>query len=210
MEAKIRALFQAWKEEFIACREELESLDSVGGDGDLGIVLMDGFTYVEKELSVSTQKDLGKLFYMAGKLFNQAASSSMGTLISCGYMEIGKRLKGKQVLESADLVTITEGMADGVARMGKAKEGEKTFLDAIYPALRALKATIADGDVAAWKAASEAAMMGVQRAKEMKAVHGRLAFRQSDSIGIVDPGTMAAYHWIKAIERAVEAWSDES
>ena len=101
MEAKIRALFQAWKEEFIACREELESLDSVGGDGDLGIVLMDGFTYVEKELSVSTQKDLGKLFYMAGKLFNQAASSSMGTLISCGYMEIGKRLKGKQGLELA-------------------------------------------------------------------------------------------------------------
>lgn len=131
MDQKTQSLFEAWKEEFNDCRDELTELDSVGGDGDLGIVMMDGFQYLHDEITAVGENDLGKLFYTAGKLFNKAASSSMGTLLSCGFMECGKRLKGKQTLSQPDLIILVEGMAEGVERMGKAKEGEKTFLDAI-------------------------------------------------------------------------------
>lgn len=209
MDQKTQSLFEAWKEEFNACRDELTELDSVGGDGDMGIVMMDGFQYLHDEITAVGENDLGKLFYTAGKLFNKAASSSMGTLLSCGFMECGKRLKGKQTLSQPDLIILVEGMAEGVERMGKAKEGEKTFLDAIYPALRAMKEHAQSDCTVMMEAAKSAARQGVINAKEMKAVHGRLAFRGEGSIGITDPGSVAAYHFVNAITSAVRKWDHE-
>ena len=206
MNEKTQSLFKSWEKEFTECKEELTQLDSVGGDGDLGIVMMDGFHYLYSEITKTSQEDVGKLFYMSGKIFNKAASSSMGTLISCGFMEIGKRLKGKTTFSKDDLITVVEGMADGVAHMGKAKEGEKTFLDAIYPAVRAMKESKQEDCVSMMEKATISAEEGVMKAKQMKAVHGRLAFRGEDSIGIVDPGTVAAYHFIHGIKCAVEEW----
>ncbi len=206
MNERTQSLFLAWQKEFVNCQKELVELDSVGGDGDLGIVLADGFSALAKEFSESEQTDLGKLLYAAGKLLNKTASSSMGTLLSCGFIEAGKRLKGKTAWDREALSVLVEGMAAGVEHMGKAKEGEKTFLDAIYPAARAMRDHIEESAPQMLAAASAAAMEGVQRAKQMQAVHGRLAFRGANSIGIVDPGTMAAYHFIKAMERAVCTW----
>ena len=86
MNERTQSLFLAWQKEFVNCQKELVELDSVGGDGDLGIVLADGFSALAKEFSESEQTDLGKLLYAAGKLLNKTASSSMGTLLSCGFI----------------------------------------------------------------------------------------------------------------------------
>ena len=89
----IEKLFKQWNLIFQANIETLTELDSVGGDGDLGIVMGDGFKAADQFVHDSMETDLGKLFYQAGKCFNNAASSSMGTLLSSGFMNIGKKLK---------------------------------------------------------------------------------------------------------------------
>ena len=73
----------------------MTALDSAGGDGDLGVVMRDGFRIADEFVTDSDEHDIGKMIYMAGKKFNSIASSSMGTLISSGFMKIGKQLKGK-------------------------------------------------------------------------------------------------------------------
>lgn len=201
----INNLFNQWDLIFKENVEELTRLDSVGGDGDLGLVMNDGFKTVKQFVYDSDETDLGKLFYQAGKCFNNAASSSMGTLIASGFMNIGKKLKGKTELTDEELIILAEGMAEGVQNIGKAKEGEKTFLDAIYPALRAMKANLSLSLTTFLKAGVEAADQGVKAAAMMEARHGRLAFRKEASIGITDPGSVAAALYIQGILKAAES-----
>lgn len=201
----VNKLFDSWNMIFQENIDELTRLDSVGGDGDLGIVMGDGFKTVKEFVYSSEEVDLGKLFYQAGKCFNNAASSSMGTLIASGFMNIGKKLKGKKELEQEDLLVLVQGMAEGVQTIGKAKEGEKTFLDAIYPASRAMEAELKQTVNVCLKAGVEAAKQGVEDAAQMEARHGRLAFRKEASIGITDPGSVAALLYVEGILKTVES-----
>lgn len=201
----VNKLFDSWNMIFQENVDELTRLDSVGGDGDLGIVMGDGFKSVKEFVYSSEEADLGKLFYQAGKCFNNAASSSMGTLIASGFMNIGKKLKGKKELEQEDLLVLVQGMAEGVQTIGKAKEGEKTFLDAIYPASRAMEAEMKQTANVCLKAGVEAAKQGVEDAAQMEARHGRLAFRKEASIGITDPGSVAALLYVEGILKTVES-----
>lgn len=91
----IKRVFHAWNLIFQEHVEQLTALDSAGGDGDLGVVMRDGFRIADEFVTDSDEHDIGKMIYMAGKKFNSIASSSMGTLISSGFMKIGKQLKGK-------------------------------------------------------------------------------------------------------------------
>lgn len=85
-----------------------------------------------------TEKDLGKLCICAGKAFNEAAPSSLGTIISLFLMGMARTLKGN---EETSLTFLGEAMKGGLAKvMEKAgsKPGEKTILDAVCPAVDAL------------------------------------------------------------------------
>ena len=50
----------------------------------------------------------------------------------------------------------------------------------------------------------DAAKNGIENATQMIAKQGRLAYRQEASIGIVDPGTVAGYHLLMALYRALD------
>lgn len=199
----IRTLFHAWNLIFHEHVEQLTELDSVGGDGDLGVVMRDGFQIADEFVQTSEEVDIGKLIYMAGKKFNSVASSSMGTLISSGFMRIGKQLKGKQELHDQDINVLLQAMAEGVMSLGGAREGEKTFLDALCPAQRSYAAHLKEGRQPAIQAALSAAQKGVEKAKMMQARHGRLAFRQENSIGIMDPGSVAAVLYVEGLQRVI-------
>ena len=63
-------------------REYLISLDQQNGDGDLGISMDEGFKAVLALLDKEEEEDLGRLFMKASKAFNEAAPSSLGTILS--------------------------------------------------------------------------------------------------------------------------------
>lgn len=199
----VSEIFKIWADIFKENVEYLTKLDSVAGDADLGLVMNDGFSLTSEFVEKSELKDVGMLFFQAGKYFNNVASSSMGTLLSAGFMNVGKKLKGKTVLEGRDFYTILYGISEGVQKIGKAKEGEKTFLDGIYPAVRALENTedIKTDIIKAYDAAEK----GVEAAKNMLAKHGRIAFRGEGSIGIVDPGSVVAYLLVEGLKKVVES-----
>ena len=119
-------------------------------------------------------------------------------------MKIGKQLKGKEELQDVELGVLLQGMAEGVMTLGGAKEGEKTFLDALCPAQRAYAEHVAKGKTKALQYAVTAAREGAEKAKMMQARHGRLAFRQENSIGIVDPGSIAAVLYVEGIQQGLQ------
>ena len=134
-----------------------------------------------------------------------AVPSTMGTLMASGFMNAGKILKGKTELANSDIAELFQAYMDGVAARGKAKIGDKTFLDGIYPAVAAMKASIQQGEElsgAAGKAAA-AAEEAFKNTTTMIAVHGRAATRGEASRALLDPGAAVAMLMMKAFAKAV-------
>lgn len=186
-------------------RGYLIDLDFVVGDGDLGLTMSDGFLAAYEAVKDSPEKDIGKMLYAAGKAMATAVPSTMGTLMASGLMQTGKVLKGKTEIDKEDLATFFMAYEEGVMNRGKAKIGEKTFLDGLDPAVEAMKASFAAGDelsVAADKAV-QAAREGFEKTTTMIAVHGRAATRGEASRSLKDPGAAVALLMIQAFQKTV-------
>ena len=178
----------------------LIELDSVVGDSDLGLTMTDGFQAAYESVSDGTEPDLGKLLYKAGKTMGNKVPSTMGTLMAAGLMRAGKVLKGKTELSGADVAVLFEAYEAGVADLGKAKVGDKTFLDGFHPGVEVLKAQVEAGASLeeAFGKAAEAAWNGFEHTTTMIAVHGRAATRGEASRSLKDPGAAVAALMMKA------------
>lgn len=187
-------------------RNYLIELDSVVGDGDLGLTMSDGFEAAYNAVQNFNENDIGKMLYTAGKAMSTAVPSTMGTLMASGLMNVGKVFKGASEIDNNDIAKFFEAYMNGVSERGKAKAGEKTFLDGIYPAVESLKKSTANGDTleqSAQKAAA-AAEKGFKNTVTMLAVHGRAATRGEASRILQDPGAAVAMLMMKAFYLTVK------
>ena len=119
--------------------------------------------------------------------------STMGTLMSSGWMEGGKRLVGKETVDAAGYAAFLRGFADGIIKRGKCAPGDRTVLDAIHPAAEAAEKAAAAGaglaDTA--KAALEGAKAGLEATKDMKPKYGKAAVFAAKALGTEDQGATA-------------------
>ena len=177
-------------------RDYLVELDQVNGDGDLGISMDDGFKAAAAFFARAQETDLGQLLRQGGKVLNEAAPSSLGTILTFGLMGMARRLRGNR---EADFVTAVEALNAGVQNMmdkAESKPGEKTILVALVPGVETLRsqAEEAAGDAEAERAllrrAAEAAAAGSEATRQMKAVHGRAAYSAARSLGVLDGGSV--------------------
>jgi dihydroxyacetone kinase-like protein len=186
-------------------RDWLIDLDSIVGDGDLGLTMSDGFKAAYESIKDSDEVDVGKLFYAAGKAMSVAVPSTMGTLMASGLMQVGKTFKGKTDVQPFEYAALFQAFFDGVSARGKAKVGEKTFLDGLFPAIGAMQAAIDAGKtvVQVAQAAAEAARKGYEATQGMVAVHGRAATRGEASRQLLDPGAAVAALLMEAFAQSV-------
>lgn len=171
-------------------KDYLIELDSRNGDGDLGISMSSGYQAVKAYMEVCEEEDLGKVLMKCSTVFNESAPSSLGTITSFGMMGMAKVLKKKT---DCDLTELSQAMESGIRMImdkAKSKPGEKTILDALYPAVEALKSHSGEDAEAAFKAAAEAAAEGSESTREMRSVHGRAAYYGDKSIGMLDGGSV--------------------
>ncbi len=173
-----------------ANRDYLVELDSKNGDGDLGISMSSGYQAVKDYLEGTEETDLGKLFMKCSSVFNESAPSSLGTITAFGMMGMAKSLKKKTDCTLAELADAMDAGLQLIMEKAKSKPGEKTILDALYPAVEALKAHACDDAKTAFTAAAQAAEEGSESTKQMRSVHGRAAYYGDKSIGMLDGGSV--------------------
>lgn len=189
---KLTSLFATMNKCVAQNQKLLIELDSICGDGDLGLSMCDGFSAVTQALEESVEKDIGKLLFIAGKTFNKRASSTTGTLFSNGLITSAKALRGRIELNLDGLATMIEGWLEGIMTLGCGKRGEKTIIDALAPAADVLRQAAQTGTSIpeAMEQAAKAAVAGAESTRNMLAVHGRAAVRSTASIGMIDPGAV--------------------
>ena len=180
-------------------KDYLVSLDQQNGDGDLGISMSSGYKAVKNYVIASEERDLGKLLMKCSSVFNEAAPSSLGTITAFGFMGMAKALKGKEEATFAECADALDAGLNKIMEKAKSKPGEKTILDALYPAIEVLKNSDGSDKVAALKSAAEAAAEGSENTKNMKSVHGRAAYYAEKSIGTLDGGSVVGKLIFEAI-----------
>ena len=199
----LKSIFAALERVMADNFQLLTDLDAVAGDGDLGITMTKGFAAANKAATSYAENDAGKLLMLAGMSIAREAPSTLGTLLATGLMRAGKEVTGRDALTLEDTIKMLNALINGIMERGKAQPGEKTIIDALLPARDALQSAGAEVTMSeAWRAAAKAAEAGLEATRQMKAVHGRAAYRGENSVGMVDPGATVGVMLIKAIAEA--------
>lgn len=171
----------------------LVQLDQVNGDGDLGISMDEGFTALSAALAGVPGDDLGAALRQGAKVFNAAAPSSLGTIISFGLMGMARALKGETTAAPLTAARAVHAGVQNIMDKAESAPGQKTILDALHPGALALTAALEDGlsPAEATRRAAEAAALGSESTRQMRAVHGRAAYSADRSLGVLDGGSVA-------------------
>jgi len=165
----------------------LSDLDAAIGDGDHGANMTRGFSAVAKKLNGSSPADIGALFKTVGMTLLSTVGGASGPLYGGFFLELGKQSAGKQELDAAALVSILEAGLGDIKRRGKAELGDKTMVDALTPAVEAMKTAGSDITVATRLAATTAREAAVNTTP-LLARKGRASYLGERSIGHQDPG----------------------
>ena len=140
IDAKVLTIgFDAISKKMSENRMHLISIDQQIGDGDLGISMDNGFKAAADMCCANADTaDIGKLLFLAGKSFNEAAPSSLGTIVSMLLIDAAKQLKGTEVIALADFGNIMHKSMNAIMGKLDSRLGEKTFFDSVVPAAKAL------------------------------------------------------------------------
>jgi dihydroxyacetone kinase-like protein len=187
--------------------DTLQQLDSILGDGDIGVTVDLGGKAIIDCVAAFADDDIGKMVMKCGMSVNKASPSTFGTLLASAFMEAGKGLVGKKEIDVKDIAIAGQGAVDGIKKRGGAVVGEKTMLDSLVPAVEAFKQALANNpDIkTAVIAATGAAKKGMEDTKNMKAKHSRASYRPDGGIGVQDAGASAMYFLIEAFGKNLVA-----
>lgn len=183
-------------------RDSLIELDSKIGDGDLGLTMVRGFSAAADTAESIADSDLGMFFTKVGLSIIRAAPSTMGTLLGSALLGAGKALSGREQLDGTGFALLFRSMAEAAAERGNAGEGEKTLLDVLFPAARAVEGCDSP-DI--WKRAQAGltqAKISLENTRALMSQHGKAAVFREKTIGLVDPGAAAACLLIEGIVTA--------
>lgn len=198
---KVKEVILAIAEVIAEKKLYLTQLDAAIGDGDHGLNMNKGFQAAKEKLETAALETPADILKAVGMALISKVGGAAGPLYGTAFLNASKIVAGKTELDLNDFKDMLEAALEGVKSRGKAVVGEKTMVDAIEPALEALKKAVAEGASTreAMDLAVKAAEEGVAYTKTIIAKKGRASYLGERSIGHEDPGAMSSYVILKTI-----------
>jgi dihydroxyacetone kinase-like protein len=198
---KVKEVILAIAEVIAEKKLYLTQLDAAIGDGDHGLNMNKGFQAAKEKLETAALETPADILKAVGMALISKVGGAAGPLYGTAFLNASKTVAGKTELDLNDFMSMLEAALEGVKSRGKAVVGEKTMVDAIEPALEALKKAVAEGASTreAMDLAVKAAEEGVAYTKTIIAKKGRASYLGERSIGHEDPGAMSSYVILKTI-----------
>jgi phosphoenolpyruvate---glycerone phosphotransferase subunit DhaL len=200
----IRSWMQGIAESMRAERDHLVALDSAIGDGDHGINMTRGFDAVEVAIGAEPDATPGRLLILAGKTLVSTVGGASGPLWGSALRAAGRSLGDRTEVAPEQFVDALAAALASIRDLGAAAPGDKTMVDALEPAISALRAGLDGGRPlsAALAEAEEAATAGMRATIPMQARKGRASYLGERSIGHQDPGATSTALIVGALRRA--------
>ncbi|MGD9889681.1 MAG: dihydroxyacetone kinase subunit DhaL [Dehalococcoidia bacterium] len=186
-------------------REHLTQLDAAIGDADQGTNMDRGFTVVVAKLHALEAATPREILIVAGTTLMSSVGGTSGALWGTALRRAGAALGDAGEIDTSALARTFEAALASVIELGGAEEGDKTMVDALAPATRALREQAERGatPAVALAAARAAAEEGMHATTPLQARKGRASYLGERSIGHQDPGATATVLIVAALERAV-------
>ena len=201
--ADLRDMLRAAAEDVIANEAVLSKADQAIGDGDHGVGMTRGFGAA---LAVLDREDGGQspgsLLTAFGTAILTNAGGASGAVFGTLFRGVGKALASEPVGLKALAAAFDEG-ARAVMVRGGAKPGDKTMLDALVPAVDALKRAEATTPAEAFRMAAVAARSGAEATAGMIANTGRAKMLGQRAVGFVDPGALTTTFVFEGMARCL-------
>jgi len=177
-------------------------LDSVIGDGDHGTTISKGFCSAVNQIKENNPNNIRDLFLTVGNAIMDTVGGVTGVVFGSMFISMGEAIPQTAVsVGIEELIKMFESGLETSLTIGKGtKPGEKTMVDALYPAVLSLKKSFAENKSLkeALKEMSDAAAKGAISTKDMIATKGRARYLQERSVGYQDAGATSIAIIIKA------------
>lgn len=168
--------------------EHLAELDAATGDGDLGASLTRGASAVLEGLDTTDLDDAVATLRMAAAAVRRAIGGTSGPLLATAFLHAAEHLDGGGSPDEA-----LRAAADGIADLGGARRGDRTLLDALYPAADELASS------GSMSAAADAAERGAEDTASMTPRRGRSSYLGERAHGHRDAGAEAVGVVLRAL-----------
>ena len=170
-------------------KQYLSDIDGAIGDGDHGINMNKGFTKTREALD----KDPGDFSHgllTLAKILMMRIGGSMGPLYGKIFKTMGKTFADQAEIDAALFNEALQGVKSGMQVLSQAKVGDKTLVDALYPAIDAFNGAIESegGFGGALLVMKSAAEKGRDATEDMVAKIGRSSRLGERSRGVIDAG----------------------
>ena len=201
----LSSAIQAAAHALIAAEPELTLLDQVVGDGDIGITLKRGAEALLEGLPYYPLDDPNGTLRAISTTMYRILGGTSGPLYAVFFERAA-------TIPATSLKLTSEGWSDAfalgcqaIADLGGASEGERTMLDALLPASRALALALKTGESRdkALELMVHAAVLGAEATKTMSPKRGRSSYLGDRALGHSDPGAVAVSVWIRGIAKAL-------
>ncbi|HIY22960.1 MAG TPA: DAK2 domain-containing protein, partial [Candidatus Brachybacterium merdigallinarum] len=182
--------------ESVLAREEAElgRIDAIAGDGDHG----QGMAYGSKGAAAAAKAALEKgagartLLVRAGEAWSESAGGTSGALWGAALIAAGGVFDDQAGASSRTVVDALDAGIDAVLRLGGAKPGDKTMVDAAAPFREKLAEAFTGENAAdAILGAAEVARRAADATADITATLGRARVLGEKSVGTPDPGAIS-------------------
>jgi dihydroxyacetone kinase phosphoprotein-dependent L subunit len=204
-EDNVRSMIIYVADKIIENRPLLTEIDSNIGDGDHGIGMAGGMQKAKD--AVSSVENSGNAFAMfekAGKAMLMSMGGASGVIFGSLYMAGAKGAGPKAELTPVDLASMMERSLLAIKERGKAQVGDKTMIDALEPAVEAMKENHKNGMALMLQATVKAAAKGVEDTKKYQAKFGRAKSLMERAIGFQDAGATSVWLIFRSMSEFVE------
>ncbi len=171
---------------------ELGQLDAVAGDGDHGQGMARGSAAAAEAVRDAASIGAGPAAVLtaAGEAWAARAGGTSGALWGVGLVACARRLADDAPPTPDDVARGVDAALEGVTRLGGARPGDKTLVDALQPFAVTLRRMVEQGTPlrAAWEAAAVAASRAAAATAQLSPRLGRARPLAERSRGHADPG----------------------
>lgn len=175
-------------------------LDAVMGDADFGVSLASGFRAVLNDWDNLDRTSITTFLMKVSTHILANTGGCSGPIWGTLFMRCAMGAKGKTELTLPDITAMLLSAIEGIMQRGGAELGDKTLLDALDPAVRAMEEWPDQSDLlGAFQAAADAATEAIEGTRNWIAKRGRQSFTGERSIGTLDPGIVAVATMMQAI-----------
>jgi len=187
-------------------KDFLTQLDAAIGDADHGANMHRGFQAVLKKFPEMQDKDLGTIFKTVAMTLISTVGGASGALYGTFFLQASTVATGKTEVSPLEFVGILEKGLAGIVLRGKAAIGDKTMVDALQPAIKALRQELENGSnlPEAMAKALEAAQNGAKSTIPLVAKKGRASYLGERSADHQDPGATSTALLFQALAEATK------